>query len=117
MIVIGEAPLGRGCALACALCSSASPAAASAAAVRRTLRRSISLSSAVGWLTISPSIAGSSIRRCEHDSPPAPGWGGFLDRGPKPSFNRYELRAWLQCARVWLNLERQGAMLAGGARK
>src|SRR5229473_8490611 len=57
MIVIGDAPLGRGCALACAPCSSAGPAAASAAPVRRTLRRSISLSSAVGWLTISPSIA------------------------------------------------------------
>src|ERR1700726_1527992 len=57
MIVIGEAPLGRGCALACARCSSAGSAAASAAPVRRTLRRSISLSSAVGWLTISPSIA------------------------------------------------------------
>src|ERR1700674_2459233 len=57
MIVIGDAPLGRGCALACAPCSSAGPAAASAAPVRRTLRRSISLSSAVGWLTISPSMA------------------------------------------------------------
>src|SRR5216683_388970 len=57
MIVIGDAPLGRGCALACAPCSSAGPAAASAAAVRRTQRRSISLSSAVGWLTISPSMA------------------------------------------------------------
>src|SRR6266436_6897821 len=57
MIVIGNAPLGRGCALACAPCSSAGPAAASAAPVRRTLRRSISLSSAVGWLTISPSMA------------------------------------------------------------
>src|SRR5229473_3740730 len=56
MIVIGDAPLGRGCALACAPCSSAGPAAASAAPVRRTLRRSISLSSAVGWLTISPSM-------------------------------------------------------------
>src|SRR5260370_30966558 len=57
MIVIGDAPLRRGCALACAPCSSAGPAAASAAAVRRTLRRSISLSSAVGGLTICPSIA------------------------------------------------------------
>src|SRR6516164_9356943 len=63
MIVMGEAPLGRGCALACAPCSSAGPAAASAgpaaasaAPARRTLRRSISLSSAVGWLTISPSM-------------------------------------------------------------
>src|SRR5271155_1732536 len=54
MIVIGDAPLGRDCALACAACSSAGPAAASAAPVRSTLRRSISLSSAVGWLTISP---------------------------------------------------------------
>src|SRR5262249_9374568 len=57
MIVIGEAPLGRGCALACAPCSSAGPAAASAAPARSTLRRLISLSSAVGWLTISPSTA------------------------------------------------------------
>src|ERR1700680_1760847 len=57
MIVIGDAPLGWGCALACAPCSSAGPPAASAAPVRRTLRRSISLSSAVGWLTISPSMA------------------------------------------------------------
>src|SRR5262245_38354678 len=57
MIVIGDAPLGRGCALACAPCSSAGPAAASAAPARSTLRRSISLSSAVGWLTISPSMA------------------------------------------------------------
>jgi hypothetical protein len=52
MIVIGDAPLGRGCASACAPCS-AGPAAAIAAPVRRTLRRSISLSSEVGWLTIS----------------------------------------------------------------
>src|SRR5215471_16642725 len=57
MIVTGEAPLGRGCALACAPCSSAGPAAASAAPARSTLRRSISLSLAVGWLTICPSIA------------------------------------------------------------
>src|SRR5260370_4764054 len=57
MIVIGDAPLGRGCALACAPCSSAGPAAASAAPVGRTLRRSISWSTAVGWLTISPSMA------------------------------------------------------------
>src|SRR5271170_6283272 len=57
MIVIGDAPPRRGCALACAPCSSAGPAAASAAPVRRTLRRSISLSLAVGWLTISPSMA------------------------------------------------------------
>src|SRR5260370_9766862 len=57
MTVSGDAPLGRGCALACAPCTSAGPATASAAPVRRTLRRSISLSSAVGWLTISPSIA------------------------------------------------------------
>src|SRR5215831_10640237 len=57
MIVIGDAPLGRGCALACAPCSSAGPAAASAAPARSTLRRSISLSSAVGWLTIFPSMA------------------------------------------------------------
>src|SRR5215472_111271 len=57
MIVGGDAPPGRGCALACAPCSSAGPAAASAAPVRRMLRRSIRLPSAVGWLTICPSIA------------------------------------------------------------
>src|SRR5262249_56204041 len=57
MMGMGEAAVGGGWALACAPCSSAGPAAASAAPVRRTLRRSISLSSAVGWLTICPSIA------------------------------------------------------------
>src|SRR5215471_7666965 len=57
MIVIGDAPLGRSCALACAPCSSAGPAAASAAPVCRRVRRSISLSSAVGWFTIAPSMA------------------------------------------------------------
>ena len=31
--------------------------------------------------------AGSSIRRCEQDSSPAPAWSGFLDRRPKPGFN------------------------------
>ena len=41
----------------CAPCSSAGPAAASAAPARSTLRLSMSLSSAVGWLTISPSMA------------------------------------------------------------
>src|SRR5215467_1932952 len=57
MIVGGDAPPDRGCALACAPCSSAGPATASAAPVRRMLRRSIRLPSAVGWLTICPSIA------------------------------------------------------------
>ena len=54
MIVIGEAPRGRGCAWACAPRSSTAPAAASAAPASSTVRRSISPSSAVDWLAISP---------------------------------------------------------------
>src|ERR1700730_15240207 len=54
MIVIGNAPLNRGCASACSPHSSAGPDAASAAPARSTVRRSISLSPAVDWLAISP---------------------------------------------------------------
>src|ERR1700722_19048962 len=57
MIVIGVAPVGRGCASACTQRSSAGPAAVSAAPARSTVRRSISLSPAAEGLAISPSMA------------------------------------------------------------
>src|SRR5262245_30590387 len=76
----GDAPLSRGCALACAPCSSAGPAAASAAPVRRTLRRSISLSSAVGCLTISPSIRVAALRLLDIE---AWLWSPVKETGPR----------------------------------